>query len=66
MQNNDAKEQSFIRLIKEYGPTITKVCYFYAVDSDDLNDLRQEVMINLWRGFDANAASRRRRHGFIV
>ena len=52
MQNNDAKEQSFIRLIKEYGPTITKVCYFYAVDSDDLNDLRQEVMINLWRGFD--------------
>ncbi len=41
MQNNDAKEQSFIRLIKEYGPTITKVCYFYAVDSDDLNDLRQ-------------------------
>ena len=52
MQNNDAKEQSFIRLIEEYGPTITKVCYFYAVDSDDLNDLRQEVMINLWRGFD--------------
>lgn len=52
MQNNDTKEQSFIELIKEYGPTITKVCYFYAVDSDDLNDLRQEVMINLWRGFD--------------
>lgn len=31
--------------------TIYKVCYIYAKDQDDLNDLFQEVVLNLWKSF---------------
>ena len=31
--------------------TIYKVCYIYAKDQDDLNDLFQETVLNLWKGF---------------
>jgi RNA polymerase sigma-70 factor (ECF subfamily) len=27
------------------------VCFFYASDLEDFNDLRQEALVNLWRGF---------------
>ena len=36
----------------EIDRIVGKVCYLYAVDSDDFDDLYQEVLINLWRGFD--------------
>lgn len=28
------------------------VCYMFSKDSDDVNDLFQEVLVNLWKGFD--------------
>ena len=31
--------------------TIYKVCYIYANDQDDLNDLFQETVLNLWKSF---------------
>lgn len=31
--------------------TIYKVCYIYANAPDDLNDLFQEVVLNLWKSF---------------
>ena len=36
----------------EIDRIVGKVCYLYAVDSDGFDDLYQEVLINLWRGFD--------------
>ena len=30
---------------------IYKVCYIYAKDHDDLNDLFQETVLNLWKSF---------------
>lgn len=30
---------------------IYKVCYVYANDQEELNDLFQEVVLNLWKGF---------------
>lgn len=41
----------FERMVKEYDRVIRRVCYFYAEDTDDFNDLRQEALVNLWRGF---------------
>ena len=35
----------------EYRQVIYKVCYIYTTDSDNLNDLYQEVVINLWKSF---------------
>ncbi len=51
MTQNEDKDREFSELIDKYERLIAKVCYFYAVDVDDFNDLRQESLINLWRGF---------------
>ncbi len=39
-------------MVKEYKQTIYTVCYFYSKDSEEVNDLFQEVLINLWKGFE--------------
>lgn len=43
--------REFEELLGRYDGVVRKVCYFYATDLDDFDDLRQEAMINLWRGF---------------
>ncbi len=47
------KEVEFTEVVDRYSQVIAKVCYFYAEDMDDFNDLRQESLINLWRGYDS-------------
>lgn len=51
MKQND-NEKQFISFIEEYKRLICKICYMYATDGDNFKDLYQEVVINLWRGFD--------------
>lgn len=41
----------FEQTVKLYEPTITKLCYFYAESADEVADMRQDVMLNLWRGW---------------
>ena len=38
-------------MVTAHQRTIYKVCYIYAKDQDDLNDLFQEVVLNLWKSF---------------
>jgi RNA polymerase sigma-70 factor (ECF subfamily) len=38
-------------MVSRHDVLIRKVCFFYASDLDDFNDLRQEALVNLWRGF---------------
>lgn len=45
------RENEFIALVEEYKQVIYKVCYIYATDPENLNDLYQEVVINLWKAF---------------
>ena len=45
-------ELQFIKMVKEYRKTIYTVCYFYSKDSEEVNDLYQEILINLWKGFE--------------
>lgn len=45
-------EKEFIELIEQHSRLIYKVCFMYASDRDELNDLYQEVLINLWRSHD--------------
>lgn len=49
-QNN--KEKQFTSLIEEYKRVIYKICYMYATDGDNFKDLYQDVVINLWKGFE--------------
>ncbi len=47
-----SQTKEFNELLERYGPIVNKVCYFYAADVDNFNDLRQEALINLWRATD--------------
>lgn len=46
-----AQEQEFRNLINRHKDTIYSVCLMFAPCQDDANDLMQEVMIRLWKGF---------------
>ena len=45
-------ELQFTKMIKEYRKTIYTVCYFFSKDTEEVNDLYQEILINLWKGFE--------------
>ena len=47
------KEKAFSDVIKKYKNTVFTVCYLFSKDQDEVNDLFQETLINLWRGFDS-------------
>ena len=38
-------------MVEEYRKTIYTVCYFFSKDTEEVNDLFQEILINLWKGF---------------
>lgn len=48
----ETKEQQFTRLVSETKSTIYTVCYMFSKDEDEVNDLFQETLVNLWKGFD--------------
>ena len=46
-------ETTFAQMIKEHKNTIYTVCFMFSKDSDEVNDLFQEVLINLWKGLES-------------
>ena len=55
MENQTSqKEQvaAFENIVKEYSLMITKLCYYFASNISELKDLRQDVLINIWTGWD--------------
>lgn len=48
-----AAERLFAQTVKEHRSTIYTVCYMFSQDADEVNDLFQEVLVNLWKGFDS-------------
>ncbi|MCR5077616.1 MAG: RNA polymerase sigma factor [Prevotella sp.] len=51
--NKQQNEQEFSRLVREHKSTIYTVCYMFSKDEDEVNDLFQEVLVNLWKGMPA-------------
>jgi RNA polymerase sigma-70 factor (ECF subfamily) len=45
------QKQQFVQLIEQNKALIYKFCYMYANEIDTPDDLFQEVVINLWKGF---------------
>ncbi len=43
-------EKEFERMVREHRSTIYTVCYMFSTDRDEVSDLFQEILINLWRG----------------
>ncbi len=46
------KEDYFTRLVREHKSTIYSVCYMFSQDEDEVNDLFQETLINMWKGIE--------------
>lgn len=46
-------ETRFTQIISNHGGIINRICYSFADNTDDFNDLRQDVLVNLWRGMDS-------------
>lgn len=38
-------------MIREHKSTIYTVCFMFSKDSDEVSDLFQEMLINLWKGY---------------
>lgn len=47
------QQRKFELLITEYGALISRICFSYANDNDDYQDLRQDVLINIWKGLSS-------------
>lgn len=46
-------EQEFARIVKEHKETIYMVCYMFSKDSEQVQDLYQECLINLWKSMSS-------------
>ena len=46
-------EKQFAQTVAEHKSTIYTVCYMFSQDADEVNDLFQEVLVNLWKGFES-------------
>lgn len=44
-------EKEFENTIVLNGGIITKICYYFSDNPEEFNDLRQEVLYNLWKGW---------------
>ena len=45
-------EQEFTKVVREHKSTIYTVCYMFSKDEDEVADLFQEILINIWKGFE--------------
>lgn len=44
-------EQEFTDLVRQYKKTIFTVCYFFSDKREEVDDMFQEVLIRLWKGY---------------
>ena len=49
----NVSEKEFARIVREHKTTIYTVCYMFSKDKEEVEDLFQEVLIAMWRGFDS-------------
>ena len=49
----DNKEQAFAPWVLEHKSIIYSVCYMFSEDSDEIDDLFQEILARLWNGYDS-------------
>jgi RNA polymerase sigma-70 factor (ECF subfamily) len=55
-QTQEAKqvrEREFAELVREHKQTIYTVCYMFSQDEDEVADLFQDTLVNLWQGLDS-------------
>ena len=46
-------DNEFAQIVKRHKRTIYTVCLMFSREKDELDDLFQEVLINIWKGLPA-------------
>ena len=46
------QEEQFAQLVREHKSTIYTVCYMFSHNDEEVNDLFQETLINMWKGIE--------------
>lgn len=52
MTNQTDKEVRFKELLQHYDGVVRRICFMYAGNNVQFDDLYQETMLNIWRGLD--------------
>lgn len=47
----ETEKRQFEKFVEDYKDTIYMVCYMFSKDGDEVADLFQESLINLWKGY---------------
>lgn len=47
------KEKQYEEAVETYKGIITKICYYFSTCPEEYKDLRQEVLITIWKGWDS-------------
>ncbi len=50
MKTMKKEEELFAQLVQQHKSTIYTVCYMFSHDEEEVNDLFQETLINMWKG----------------
>ncbi len=53
IRSEESDEAIFMQIYNRYSRIVDKVCFTFASDNDDYNDLRQDAWLNIWRGIDS-------------
>lgn len=46
----EQSERLFTDIVQQYKSTIYTVCYMFSKDADEVSDLFQNVLVNIWKG----------------
>ncbi len=49
----DSKEVKFRKIIEDNEQRIASICRYYSSNDEDLKDMYQEVVINIWKSLDS-------------
>ena len=47
----DSLKLDFARVVREHKGTVYMVCYMFSKDEEEVADLFQDILVNLWKGF---------------
>lgn len=55
--NNDEtisfRKDRFMSVVGSYEGIINRICYSFSMGREDFDDLRQDILINIWNGIDS-------------
>ncbi|MDE7414679.1 MAG: sigma-70 family RNA polymerase sigma factor [Muribaculaceae bacterium] len=49
-EDKASQERRFSQIIQDYGSIISGISFSYSNNPEDMKDLRQDIMINIWKG----------------